>query len=113
MTRHTPCVPGHPYKESTMQLFWTIWAGVVVGLLLLASLIEINGARSGFHGANGFILFASAYLTVFSSPVLFIITWVVRDFLTALIVWGAGAAVYAALFMGMVKVIERMTRKAS
>lgn len=96
-----------------MTLFCTIWACVVVGLLLLASVIEINGARNGFLGANGFILFTSGYLTVFSSPVLFIITWVARNFLTALMVWGFGAAVYAALFMGMVKVIERMSRKTS
>ncbi|OBV39191.1 hypothetical protein [Janthinobacterium psychrotolerans] len=96
-----------------MSLFWTIWAGVVVGLLLLASLIEISGARSGFQGANGFILFTSGYLTVLSSPVLFIVTWIWADLLTAFIVWGIGAAVYAALFMGMVKVIERMTRKDS
>lgn len=96
-----------------MTLFWTIWACVAVGMLLLASWIEINGARNGFQGANGIFLFTSGYLAVLSSPVLFIITWVARNFLTALLVWGMGAAVYAALFMGMVNLIDRMTRKAS
>ena len=94
-----------------MTLFWTIWACVIVAMLLLASVIEINGARSGFLGANGFILFTSCYLTVFTSPLLFIITWVWADFMTALIVWGAGAAGYAVLFTVMVKLISRMTRK--
>ena len=94
-----------------MTLFWTIWACVIVAMLLLASVIEVNGARSGFLGANGFILFTCGYLTVFTSPLLFIITWVWADFMTALIVWGAGATAYAALFMVMVKLIGRMTRK--
>ncbi|WP_426076443.1 hypothetical protein [Janthinobacterium sp. PSPC3-1] len=52
-------------------------------------------------------------MTVFSSLTLFIITWMARDFMTALIIWGICALGYAALFMGMVKVIERMTRKTS
>ena len=73
-----------------MPLFWTIWACVVVGLLLLVSYMEVNGARNGFQGANGIFLFTSGYLTVLSSPNLFIVTWIVADLLTAFIVWGIG-----------------------
>ena len=96
-----------------MPLFWTIWACVVVGVLLLASYIEVNGARKGFQGANGIFLFTSGYLTVLSSIVLFIVTWIWVDFLTALIVWGVGAAVYAALFYGMLQLIDKLLRQPS
>lgn len=96
-----------------MPLFWTIWAGVVVAILLLASWIEISGARNGFVGANGIFLFTSGYLTVLSSPILFIVSWIWRDFLTALIVWGIGAVGYVLLFKGVLNVIERMTRKGA
>lgn len=94
-----------------MQVFWMIWGGAVVGILLLASWIEINGARNGFLGANGIFLFASGYLTVFSSPILFVVTWIWSSFLTALLVWVTGAIVYAALFALMLQVIDRLTRK--
>ena len=96
-----------------MPLFWTIWACVVVGLLLLVSYMEVSGARNGFQGANGFILFTSAYLTVLSSLILFIVTWIWVDLLTAFIVWGIGAAVYAALFYAMVHLIDKLLRKPS
>lgn len=96
-----------------MPVFWTVWACVVVGILLLASCIEINGARNGFLGANGIFLFTSGYLTVLSSPILFIVTWIWAGFLTALIVWVIGAVIYAALFAGMLRVIDRLTRKPS
>lgn len=96
-----------------MTLFCIIWACVVVGMLLLASAIEIHGGRNGFQGANGIFLFASGYLTVVSSPVLFIIIWIWADFLTALIVWGLGAVVYVGLFKGVLEVIDRIARKSS
>ena len=96
-----------------MPLFWTIWACAVIAVLLLASYIEVNGARKGFQGANGIFLFASGYLTVLSSIVLFIVTWIWVDFLTALIVWGVGAAVYAALFYGMLQLIDKLLRQPS
>ncbi|MGK5025267.1 hypothetical protein [Janthinobacterium sp. RB2R34] len=96
-----------------MTLFWTIWACVVVAMLLLASVIEISGARSGFLGANGFILFTCGCMTVLTSPILFIVTWIWVDLLTAFIVWGTGAAVYAALFYGMLRLIDKLLRKPS
>ena len=94
-----------------MPLFWTIWACAVVGLLLLVSYMEVSGARKGFQGANGIFLFTSGYLTLLTSPILFIVTWVQLDFLTALIAWGIGAAVYAALFYGMLQLIDKLLRQ--
>lgn len=96
-----------------MPLFWTIWACVVVGLLFLVSYMEVSGARKGFQGANGIFLFASGYLTVLTSPILFIVTWIRLDFLTAFLVWGIAAAVYAALFYGMLQLIDKLLRKPS
>ncbi|WP_308922537.1 hypothetical protein [Janthinobacterium sp. J1-1] len=96
-----------------MPLFWTIWACVVVGLLLLVSYMEVSGARNGFQGANGIFLFASGYMTLLTSPILFIVTWIWVDLLTALIVWGIAAAVYAALFYGMLQLIDKLLRKPS
>lgn len=96
-----------------MPVFWTVWACAVIGILLLASVIEVNGARNGFLGANGIFLFASGYLTVLSSPVLFVATWIWTDFLTAVIVWVAGAVIYAALFAATLRLLDRLTRKPS
>lgn len=96
-----------------MPLFWTVWACAVTGILLLASVIEVNGARNGFLGANGIFLFASGYLTVLSSPILFVVTWIWTDFLTAVMVWVAGAALYAALFAVTLRLLDRLARKPS
>jgi len=96
-----------------MHVFWMVWAGAVAGILLLASCIEVSGARNGFLGANGIFLFTSGYLTVFSSPILFVATWIWSSFLTALLVWGIGAIVYAALFALVLQLIDRLARKPS
>lgn len=89
-----------------MTFFWTIWASVILGILLLASFIEWNGARKGFHGANGLFLFASGYLTVLTSPILFLMTWVWSDFWTATKVLLSGALGYALLFALVLKLIS-------
>ena len=69
------CAQGGPEQAFRRQYSPRVdWACVIVGTLLLARVIEINGARSGFLGANGIFLFISGYLTVLSSPVLLIIT---------------------------------------
>lgn len=81
-----------------MNTFWTVWAVTCLVILLLASLIEFNGGRKGFQGANGLFLFASGYLTVLTSPVFFIVTWFGADFWTAAKAFLIGALVYAALF---------------
>ena len=96
-----------------MPLFWTIWACVVVGLLVLVSYMEVSGARNGFQGANGIFLFTSGYRTLLTSPILFIVTWIWVDLLTALLVWGIAAAVYAALFYAMLQLIDKLLRKPS
>lgn len=93
-----------------MPVFWTVWACLVFGILLIASLVELNGARKGFHGANGIFLFGSAYLTLLTSPVLFIVTWVGVDFATAFKVWAIGAAVYAALFAAVLQLMRSLAR---
>lgn len=89
-----------------MSLFWTVWAAAAFGILLLATVIEANGARKGFHGANGMFLFASGYLTVFSSPVLFIVTWLGTDLWTATKVCLAAAIAYAALFAFALRLVR-------
>ena len=94
-----------------MPLFWTIWACAVVGLLLLVSYMEVSGARKGFQGANGIFLFTSGYLTLLTSPILFIVTWIWVDIRTAFIVWGIAAAVYAALFYCMLQLIDKLLRQ--
>ncbi|WP_426197636.1 hypothetical protein [Massilia sp. DWR3-1-1] len=91
-----------------MTVFWMVWGGAAVLILLLASAIEINGGRNGFQGANGIFLFVSAYLTVLSSPILFALTWIWASFLTALAVWLIGAIVYYALFKIAVTLITRL-----
>lgn len=95
-----------------MELFWTVWASMGLGILLLAGLIELNGARKGFHGANGIFLFASGYLTVLTSPILLIVTWVGADFWTALKVLFIFGLVYAMLFTGALKLIQRLGRSS-
>lgn len=57
-------------------MFWTVWATIAAGILLLATAIELNGARRGFQGANGIFMFASGYLALLSSPILLIVTWI-------------------------------------
>ncbi|MGJ7917756.1 hypothetical protein ACI48D_20040 [Massilia sp. LXY-6] len=81
-----------------MVFFWTVWAAAVLTILVLATVIEFNGGRKGFEGANGIFLFASAYLTVLSSPILLIVTWIWSDFWTAAEVYLIGAVAYATLF---------------
>ncbi len=89
-----------------MTLFWTVWAAIALGMLLLATLIEWNGARRGFHGANGIFLFGSGYLTVLSSPIPFVVTWIYVDFWTAAKVCLIGIAVYAALFAFALRLVR-------
>jgi hypothetical protein len=89
-----------------MALFWTVWASVILGILVIASFIEWNGARKGFHGANGIFLFASGYLTFLSAPILFIATWIWADFWTAARICLIGAAAYAVLFALALKLIR-------
>lgn len=93
-----------------MPVFWTVWACFVFGLLLIASCAELNGARKGFHGANGIFLFGSGYLTLLTSPILFISTWVGVDFGTAVKVFSIGAIAYAALFAAVLHLMRRLGR---
>lgn len=96
-----------------MALFWVVWASVVLGILVLASFIEWNGGRKGFHGANGLFLFASGYVTILSSPILFIVTWIWTDFWTAAKVCLIGAAAYALLFALALKLIRSLAPSIS
>jgi hypothetical protein len=96
-----------------MTLFWVISASVVFGILLIATLIELNGARTGFHGANGIFLVASGAIAVFALPVVFIVTWIWRDFWTAVKACAAGGACYAALFVLVVHLFSRLGRAMS
>jgi hypothetical protein len=91
-----------------MPIFWISWACLVFGILLIASLVELNGARKGFHGANGIFLFSSCYLTVLTSPVPFIVTWAGVDLLTAFQVCAIGAIAYAVLFAGVLRLMRRL-----
>ncbi|MDB5747472.1 MAG: hypothetical protein JWP72_2320 [Massilia sp.] len=96
-----------------MTVFWTVWACFIVGLLVLASFIEIDGVRKRINGANGFILFSCGYLTLLSSPVPFIVTWVWRDFGTAVVVCAIGGVAYAALFAAVLQLLGRVARTSS
>jgi hypothetical protein len=93
-----------------MTLFWVISASVVFGILLIATLIELNGARTGFHGANGIFLFASGVIAVFALPVVFIATWIWSDFWTAVKACLTGGACYAALFVLVLHLFSRLGR---
>jgi len=94
-----------------MPVFWTVWAGLVLGLLALASFVEWNGARHGFQGANGIFLFASGYLTLLSLPVPFIVTWIGVGLGTAFAVCAIGALVYGLLFAAVLRLMSRLIGK--
>ncbi|WP_296952870.1 hypothetical protein [uncultured Massilia sp.] len=93
-----------------MTLFWTIWAAVVFGIFFLACCIEVNGARKGFHGANGIFLFASGIIGAFSIPVLFVGTWIGADFWSAAKAALVGAIAYGAVYAVGLRVASNMVR---